>query len=102
MISASESAEAKLKEAILHRFSAVGLGFRVTGDNKEPKGNVFSIKLDNEHTDDEVIDLHGVKVFLDPDTAARLKDCKLDYLEEPACFCLKRPSEGGDICDNRV
>ena len=92
MISASERAEEKLKEVMFHRLSDVGLGFRVREDADKSRGKTFSIKLDRRQDNDHVMELNGICLFLDPACAAGLKDYELDYQEEPAGFCLKRPS----------
>ena len=96
MISASETAEEKLKEVIFHRLSDVGLGFRVREDADQSSGKTFSIKLDYKQDNDQVMELNGLCLFLDPACAAGLKDYELDYQEEPAGFCLKRPSDIAD------
>ena len=96
MISASDRAEEKLKEVIFNRLSDVGLGFRVREDADQSKGKTFSIKLDHRRADDQVMELNGICVFLDPACAAGLKDCELDYQEELAGFCLKRPPSSAE------
>ena len=92
MIFASESAAEKLKEVICNRLSNVGLGFRVQEDTDQSSGKTFSIKLDYKQDNDHVMELNGLCLFLDPACAAGLKDYELDYQEELAGFCLKRPS----------
>jgi Fe-S cluster assembly iron-binding protein IscA len=54
----------------------------------------FSIKLDRQHRGDQVIESNGVKVFLDPASAARISDYQLDYQDEPdGGFFLKTAQE---------
>jgi Fe-S cluster assembly iron-binding protein IscA len=99
MITASERAVRKLKETIIQKWSDIGLGFRVLKDRDDPSGRNFSIKLDNKRADDEVIELYGIKVFVDSFIADQLKDFELDYFEEPAHgFFFKKPNTSSPNC----
>jgi len=90
MMTASEKAAQKLEDYLVRRCFDAGLGFRVVNDSHEPSHAVLSIKLDYEHTGDEVITSHGIRILVDPASAALLKGCELDYLDEPAGgFCLR-------------
>jgi Fe-S cluster assembly iron-binding protein IscA len=106
MMTASEKAVQKLEDYLIRRCLDAGLGFRVANDSHEPGHAVLVVKLDNEHTGDEVITSHGIRIFVDPASAALLKDCELDYLDEPTGgFCLKtnRMAAGGSQvrgCEN--
>ena len=95
MISASERAEEKLKEVIFHRLSDVGLGFRVRQDTDKSRGKIFSIKLDHKRDNDQVMELHGVCLFLDPACAAGLKDYELDYQGGESGFQRRLLSQKG-------
>ena len=98
MMTASEKAVHRLEDYLIKRCLAAGLGFRVVNNSHELGHAVLSIKLDNEHTGDEVITSHGIRIFVDPANAVLLKDCELDYLDEPTGgFCLRtgRIAAGG-------
>lgn len=83
MITASDNAIKKLKEGLIQRCSDVGLGYRVVKNSDESGHAVFSMKLDKERPGDEVVASQGISIFLDPASAALVKDCELDYLDEP-------------------
>jgi Fe-S cluster assembly iron-binding protein IscA len=90
MITASEKAVQRLEDYLIQKCFDAGLGFRVTNDSHEPGHAVLNIKLDYEHTGDEVITTHGIRILVDPTSAAVLKDCKLDYVDErTGGFCLR-------------
>jgi len=94
MISVSRKATAGLREQLVQKFFEVGLGFRVLVSTDEFGQANFSIKLDRKHQEDEVIESNGVKVFLDPASAARISDYQLDYQDEPdGGFFLKIAQE---------
>ena len=98
MLTASERVAQELKETLLRKWFDMGLGFRLIKDTNEPGATTCSIKLDNKRADDEVIESHGIKVFLDPISAAQLKDYELDYLDEPAQgFFLKHPDRESEL-----
>ncbi|MFH1639897.1 MAG: hypothetical protein ABIB93_06295 [Chloroflexota bacterium] len=94
MMTTKRAAE-RLKEELAKRCFDADLGFRVTGGNSEPGKEIFTMKLDNRRSDDEVIDAQGIKFFLDPSSATLLRHCRLDYLEKPVPgFLLKNPLTG--------
>jgi Fe-S cluster assembly iron-binding protein IscA len=84
MITTSERAAQKLKETLIHKWFDIGFGFRVMKDTNDSGAITCSIKLDNKHAGDQVIESHGIKVFLDPISAAQLRDWELDYRDEPS------------------
>ena len=91
MLTTSERAAQELKETLMREWFDMGLGFRLIKDTNGPGTGTCSIKLDNKRADDEVIESHGIKVFLDPISAAQLKDYELDYLVQPGQgFCLHK------------
>jgi len=91
-MTATEKAAQKLKEILIQRFFDTGLGFRVTGNADQSSLATLDIKLDNQRPGDEVIELYGMKFFLDQSSAALLSDYELDYIEEPTRrFLIKRP-----------
>jgi Fe-S cluster assembly iron-binding protein IscA len=86
----SEKAVQRLEDYLIQRCFDAGLGFRVANDGHESGHAVVSIKLDYEHTGDEVTTSQGIRIFVDPASATVLKDCNLDYVDEPTGgFCLR-------------
>ena len=70
MVTTSNRAARHLREQLIHKCFEVG----------QPN---FSIKVDRQHQEDEVIESNGVRVFLDPASAAQISDFQLDYQDGP-------------------
>jgi Fe-S cluster assembly iron-binding protein IscA len=86
----SEKAIEKLKDELINRVSHVGLGFRVYTDSAGEGSSRLALKLDNQCPDDETIESHGIRLFIDPLNASHLKDLELDYSDGPTGgFILK-------------
>jgi Fe-S cluster assembly iron-binding protein IscA len=86
----SEKAIEKLKDEMINRVSHVGLGFRVYKDSAGEGSSRLALKLDNKCPDDETIESHGIRLFIDPFNAAQLKDLELDFIDGPTGgFILK-------------
>ena len=83
MLSTSSKAVGKLREQLIHKCFETGIGFRILVNIGESGKATFSIKLDRQHQGDKVIDSGDVKVFLDPASAAQIRDHQLDYHDEP-------------------
>lgn len=83
MVTTSNKAAKRLREQLVRRCSKTGIGFRIFARIDESGKATFSIKLDRQHRGDEVIESNGVKVFLDPASAAQIRDYQLDYQDEP-------------------
>jgi Fe-S cluster assembly iron-binding protein IscA len=80
----SEKATEKLKEEMLNRFKKLGLGFRVYQDKEGENDSRLALKLDKINSDDEILDLQGVRLYLDPVIALKFKDLELDYIDGPS------------------
>lgn len=94
MVSISNKALATLREQLINKSFEVGIGFRMLVNAGESGKTTFSIKLDRQHRGDEVIESNGVRVFLDPVSAARISDYQLDYQDDPdSGFFLKTAKE---------
>jgi len=83
MITISNKAAERLREQLLHKCFETGIGFRMLVNSGESGKSTLSIKVDKQQPRDEVIDLDRVKVFLDPFSAAQIRDYQLDYQDEP-------------------
>jgi len=96
MVTTSKEAAKRLREELINKCFEAGVGFRIlVSTDKSGQANL-SIKLDRRHQEDKVIELKGVKVFLDPDSAARISDYQLDYRDEAeGGFFLKATPTGG-------
>jgi len=98
MVSTSNKAAKQLREQLINKCFEAGIGFRMLINAGEPGKATFSIKLDRQHRGDEVIESNGIRVFLDPASAARISGYQLDYQDEPdGGFFLKttQEAEGG-------
>jgi Fe-S cluster assembly iron-binding protein IscA len=86
----SEKAIEKLKDELINRVSHVGLGFRVYKDSAGERSSRLALKLDNKCPDDETIESHGIRLYIDPHNSSQLKDMELDYVDGPTGgFILK-------------
>ncbi|MBL7124902.1 MAG: hypothetical protein ISS51_02260 [Dehalococcoidales bacterium] len=83
MLSTSNKAAKRLQEQLINKFFEAGIGFRMLVNTAESGKTTCSIKLDRQHRGDEVIESNGVRVFLDPASAARISNYQLDYQDEP-------------------
>jgi len=94
MVTTSNKATKWLREQLVSKCFEAGIGFRMLVSTGEPGKATFSIKIDRQHRGDEVIESNGVKVFLDPASAARISGYQLDYQDEPdEGFFLKTTQE---------
>ena len=93
MVNTTNKAAKRLREHLIDKCFEAGIGFRLV-NTAEFGEATFSIKLDRQRRGDEVIESNGVKVFLDPVSAARISDYQLDYEDEPdGGFYLKTMQE---------
>jgi len=94
MVSTSNEAAKRLREQLINKCFEAGIGFRMLVNTGESGKATFSIKVDMQQQGDEVIESNGVKVFLDPTSAARISNYQLDYQDEPdGGFFLKTTQE---------
>jgi Fe-S cluster assembly iron-binding protein IscA len=83
MITASDKAIEKLREYLIESAFKAGLGFRLFVITDRAGKTTFSIKLDRQRQEDEVVKLGNVKAFLDSATSGQIGKCQIDYSEEP-------------------
>lgn len=94
MVNTTNKAAKRLREHLIDKCFEAGIGFRMLVNSGESGKATFSIKLDREYPQDQVIESNGVKLFLDPPSAARISDYQLDYRDEPdGGFFLKATQE---------
>jgi len=94
MVRTSSKAAERLREQLINKCFEAGIGFRMLANTSGSGEATFSIKLGRQHRGDEVIESNGIKVFLDPASAARISDYQLDYQDAPdGGFFLKTAQE---------
>ena len=94
MLTSSSEALARLREQLIHKCSESGIGFRLFVSSDKSVKAAFSMKLDRQHQGDKVIESGGVKILLDPSSAAQINSYQLDYRDEPdGGFFLKTTRE---------
>lgn len=91
----TDKAAQMLKDDLIQRFLNTGLGFRIVNNGNGTIERAISIKIDHEYPGDKVIDSYGIKIFLDPATAAALEDYELDLNDPDGTFCLKSQKSAG-------
>jgi iron-sulfur cluster assembly protein len=81
MINITESASAKVKE-LLEEQGKTDHALRLFVRGMSCSGPAYGMALDNEpRPDDEVADVHGVKVVVDPQSAPYLEGAQVDYVD---------------------
>jgi iron-sulfur cluster assembly protein len=95
MVTTSIRAARQLREQLIHKCFEAGIGFRMLVEASKSGRASFSIKVDRQHQEDEVIESDGVRVFLDPVSAAKISDFQLDYQDGPGGGFYLRNDTGG-------
>jgi Fe-S cluster assembly iron-binding protein IscA len=91
MLTVSDKALNRLHKWLTQKYFETGVGFRVLVITDESGKPTYGIKLDRQRQGDEVTELNGIKLLLDPASAAEFADYDLDYLDEPdGGFVLKK------------
>jgi iron-sulfur cluster assembly accessory protein len=92
MVTLTEKAGAKVKE-ILESEKKAGLRIYVSGGGCS--GFSYGMSLEDiALADDNVIEAHGVKVFVDPQSAKMLAGIEVDYVDslQGSGFSIKNPN----------
>lgn len=90
----TQKATEKLKENLVKRCFDVGLGFRLISNGHGSSPQACSMKMDQKCPGDEVVEMGGIRIYLDPVSASEVKNYELDYIDEPGGgFCLKTPGK---------
>jgi Fe/S biogenesis protein NfuA len=85
MFQITEAALVKLHE-MMEANNAQDSALRVAIQGRGPQGFMYMIGFvdeDNQTEGDTVVNLDGLKVFIDPDTLPNIKGSKMDYIESP-------------------
>ncbi len=88
MITTDRAAQ-KLKENLVQEFFDMGIGFRLISNEKNANNKDINMKLDRVKPKDTVVQSYGIKILLDPTSAASLDSYKLDYKKDSGGFILK-------------
>jgi|WetSurMetagenome_2_1015567.scaffolds.fasta_scaffold1008661_1 Fe-S cluster assembly iron-binding protein IscA len=87
MITTKRAAQ-KLKDNLVKEFLAEGVGFRLISNGLDPSHKELNMKLDRARPTDTVVQSHGIKIFLDPISAANFERSELDYKDVNGGFFL--------------
>jgi Fe-S cluster assembly iron-binding protein IscA len=93
MITSSPKALEMLRKHLVRKCSDAGIGFRVLRNADEPDKVTYSIMLDRKHQEDNVVDMDGIKVFVESAITSHITDYQIDYLDEP---------DGGFVLNKRA
>ncbi|MFQ5779731.1 MAG: iron-sulfur cluster insertion protein ErpA [Nitrospiria bacterium] len=94
MVILTEKASAKVKE-IMEAEDKSGYGLRVYVTGGGCSGFQYGMAFEERANDeDDVIEMHGVKIFIDPYSAPMLSGTKVDYIDDlqGAGFAIQNPN----------
>lgn len=80
LLTFTEKAAQRIKSLISE--DQPGLGLRVFVVSGGCSGFQYGMALDEEREDDFVLEEHGVKVYVDPNSAPYLAGSEIDYIED--------------------
>jgi iron-sulfur cluster insertion protein len=93
MITMTEAAGVKVKN-LLETENKQNYGLRVSVSGGGCHGFQYGMSFEEKTSeDDHILEYHGVKLFLDPQSAMLLNEAVVDYVEglEGAGFAIKNP-----------
>ena len=79
MITVTDSAVKHLRTLLAERAEAAGVGLRIFVENGGCSGMQYGMSFDQPKPDDEVTEREGVRVVIDPQSAAFLQGSVVDY-----------------------
>ena len=79
MITVTDSAVKHLRTLLAERDEAAGAGLRIFVENGGCSGMQYGMSFDQPKPDDEVTEREGVRVVIDPRSAAFLQGSVVDY-----------------------
>jgi iron-sulfur cluster assembly accessory protein len=91
IVALTEKAAAEVKRLLAEETGKTGLRMEIRGGGCS--GMSYGLSFDNAQEKDHVIELHGVKLFIDPKSAIYLKGTALDFQSglEGQGFVIKNP-----------
>ncbi|MDC4223913.1 MAG: iron-sulfur cluster insertion protein ErpA [Candidatus Manganitrophus sp.] len=94
MVTLTERAGSKVKE-IMESEQKAGYGLRVYVTGGGCSGYQYGMAFEEKETDeDSVLEMHGIKLFVDPYSAPMLQGTEVDYIDslQGAGFAIKNPN----------
>jgi len=94
MITVTERASEKVKE-IMQAEGKTGFGLRVYVEGGGCSGFQYGMAFEEaEAEEDDVFEMHGLRIFVDPYSAPMLKGTEVDYADDlqNAGFSIKNPN----------
>jgi iron-sulfur cluster assembly protein len=101
LLNVTEAAAEEVKKLLATEPDKSGLRLEVRGGGCS--GMSYGLSFDNAQEKDHTIELHGVKVFVDPKSAVYLKGTELDFHGglDGKGFAIKNPNARGSCgCGN--
>jgi iron-sulfur cluster assembly accessory protein len=91
IVALTEKAAAEVKRLLTEETGKTGLRMEIRGGGCS--GMSYGLSFDNAQEKDHVVELHGVKLFIDPKSAIYLKGTALDFQSglEGQGFVIKNP-----------
>ena len=97
LITITQNAASKVKE-MASKEGKTGQGLRLSVQAGGCEGFVYGLSFeDKKNENDQVIESNGVKVYVDPASAAEVKGSVIDFIETPEAsgFSIKNPAKSG-------
>jgi len=96
MLEITEAATGKLQE-LIQEHKKQGYALRIAIAGRGPQGFMYQlgfVEWDNKSSEDTVVDLDAIQVFLDSDTLPNLQGSTLDYVEDgfQSGFSIENPN----------
>lgn len=91
VVAVTEAAAEEVKTLLQEEKDKEGLRLEIRGGGCS--GMSYGLSFDNKQEKDHVVEMHGIKVFVDPKSAIYLKGTVLDYHNglEGKGFVIKNP-----------
>lgn len=91
LVSITEPAAQEVKRLLEQETGKTGLRLEIRGGGCS--GMSYGLSFDNEQEKDNIVEAHGIKVFIDPKSAIYLKGTMLDFQSglEGKGFVIKNP-----------
>jgi Fe-S cluster assembly iron-binding protein IscA len=86
MIDITSNAASILKRNILQSCFEAGLGYRLSFASKENGDKSIILVLDQVREGDAVLELEGLKIFIDHDSLSLAAGGEIDYIYDAASF----------------
>jgi Fe-S cluster assembly iron-binding protein IscA len=84
MFDTTSRAAAILKEKLLRSCYEAGIGFRIVVSQEEGGERTVALRLDMQREGDQILDAHGVRIFVDHENACHFSHGQLDIQSDDA------------------